>query len=74
MPGRTLNSPGTPNHRSGYQEKEYDAEMSLYSFDLRMYEPELGRWLSPNPLVCQRIIYSSLKIITKLLQKLSAYR
>lgn len=51
MPSSTGSNPiGTPNHRTGYQGQEYEPETGLYGFDLRMYEPELGRWLTPDPM------------------------
>ena len=47
MPGREAAS--SPRYRLGYQGQEQDAEVGLYVFDLRQYDPRLGKWLSPDP-------------------------
>ncbi|MEL6865014.1 MAG: polymorphic toxin-type HINT domain-containing protein [Bacteroidota bacterium] len=47
MPGHEQAS--SPRYRLGYQGKELDAKVGLYAFQLRMYDPRLGKWLSPDP-------------------------
>lgn len=50
MPGRRLTSPG--NYRYGYQGQfaEEDDETGYNSFELRTYDPRIGRWLSCDPM------------------------
>lgn len=49
MPGpASLNPPGNGS-RYGYQGKELLSETGLYDFGLRMYNSDLGKWLSPDP-------------------------
>ena len=38
-----------PRYRLGYQGQELDAKVGLYAFQLRNYDPRLGKWLSPDP-------------------------
>ena len=33
-----------------FQGREYDYDTALYYFRARWYEPETGRWLSPDPI------------------------
>ncbi|MEL6862995.1 MAG: polymorphic toxin-type HINT domain-containing protein [Bacteroidota bacterium] len=47
MPGHEQAS--SPRYRLGYQGQELDAKVGLYAFQLRMYDPRLGKWLSPDP-------------------------
>ncbi|HEX8548957.1 MAG TPA: RHS repeat-associated core domain-containing protein, partial [Cytophagaceae bacterium] len=49
MPGRNLVN--SPAYRNGYQGQfaEKDAETGFDAFDLRMYDANLGRWISPDP-------------------------
>lgn len=48
MPGRSLT--GSSNYRFGYQGQhaEKDDETGWNAFELRLYEPGLGRWLTPD--------------------------
>ncbi len=36
-------------HSGGYQGQEQDKEIGLVSFELRQYNSQLGRWLTPDP-------------------------
>lgn len=45
MPGQTIAS----DHRFGYQGQETDDETGFVSFELRQYDPRIGRWLSTDP-------------------------
>lgn len=46
MPGR--NYVGSPTYRYAYQGQEKDGETYLTNFELRMYDPRLGRWHAPS--------------------------
>lgn len=42
----------SPQYRLAYQGQELDTEMGgsgFYAFELRNYDPRLGKWLSPDP-------------------------
>ena len=54
MPGRRV--VGAEGHLFGFQGQEYDPETGMNAFNLRMYDPRLGRWLSADPF---REFYSS---------------
>ena len=43
------NSAASPQYRLGYQGQELDEKIGLYAFQLRNYDPRLGKWLSPDP-------------------------
>jgi RHS repeat-associated protein len=45
LPGQTLDG----DHRFGYQGQETDDETGFVNFELRQYDPRLGRWLSVDP-------------------------
>lgn len=47
MPGRSFAA--SPQYRYGYQGQETEGETGWSSFELRMYQPALGRWLSTDP-------------------------
>jgi RHS repeat-associated protein len=49
MPNRNLEDANA--YRYGYQGQfaEEDKETGLYAFQLRMYDPRINRWLSPDP-------------------------
>ena|GEM_PF-2881497 len=49
--GGVARSGGTMRYRYGYQGQysERDKETEWNSFDLRQYDPVVGRWLSPDP-------------------------
>jgi len=49
--GGVARSGGTMRYRYGYQGQysERDKETEWNSFELRMYDPVIGRWLSPDP-------------------------
>ena len=49
MPGRTMQD--AEGYRYGYQGQyaEKDEETGLISFELRMYDSRIGRWISPDP-------------------------
>jgi RHS repeat-associated protein len=34
--------------------EQYDAESGLYSYKYRSYNPQLGRWMSPDPSASRR--------------------
>ena len=57
MPLGNKYTDGNSAYRYGYQGQfaEADAETGLNSFEKRMYAPELGRWLSIDPM---RVGYS----------------
>ncbi|MDI9340009.1 MAG: RHS repeat-associated core domain-containing protein [Sediminibacterium sp.] len=40
---------GGSMYRYGYQGQERDAESGLTNFELRQYDPRLGRWNNPDP-------------------------
>ena len=48
LPGREITE---ENYRFGYQGQfaEKDEETGWNSFELRMYDPVIGRWLVPDP-------------------------
>lgn len=48
--GGTLSSTGTLNQPIRYSTKLYDEGTGLYYFGHRFYSPQLGRWLSRDPL------------------------
>ena len=48
LPGRNYqNSVGSPMY---YQGQEKDAETNLLNFELRQFDPRLGRWYNPDPM------------------------
>lgn len=47
LPGRQFVS--GLGYRYGYQGQEKDAETGLTNFELRQYDPRLGRWNNPDP-------------------------
>ncbi len=48
LPGRKYIN---ESYRYGYQDQEKpDASNSWYSFDLRMYNQDIGRWFAPDPM------------------------
>jgi RHS repeat-associated protein len=47
LPGQTLDD----GHRFGYQGQETDDETGFVNFELRQYDPRIGRWLSVDPYV-----------------------
>lgn len=48
MPGGQ-NTFNPQSSRIGYQGQQLEDELGLYAFDLRLYNPDLGRWLTPDP-------------------------
>lgn len=48
LPGRNYVS-ATP-YRFAYQGQEKDAETGFLNFDLRQYDPRIGRWFNPDPM------------------------
>jgi len=48
--GNILTSTGIYDNGYHLATKEYDSESGLYYFGARWYDPETGRWLSPEPL------------------------
>jgi RHS repeat-associated protein len=48
MPGRSYQS--SLNFPYGYQGQEKDAETGLTNFELRQYDPRIGRWYNPDPM------------------------
>jgi RHS repeat-associated protein len=47
LPGRTYQS--SLNFPYGYQGQEKDAATGLTNFELRQYDPRIGRWYNPDP-------------------------
>lgn len=47
MPGRDYTS--SLNFPYGYQGQEKDANTGLTNFELRQYDPRIGRWYNPDP-------------------------
>jgi RHS repeat-associated protein len=45
------NSSGTDTVTSKFTGQEYDEEMGLYYYGARYYDPKVGRFLSPDPLI-----------------------
>ncbi|MBN2352387.1 MAG: RHS domain-containing protein [Spirochaetales bacterium] len=41
---------GTEEHDAKFTGKDYDVEISLYYFNARWYDPELGRFISQDPI------------------------
>jgi len=54
MPGRTV----AGNYRYSFNGKETDAETDLQDYGMRIYNPELGRFLSRDPLAAKYPFYS----------------
>lgn len=48
MPGRSYQS--SLNFPYGYQGQEKDANTGLTNFELRQYDPRIGRWYNPDPM------------------------
>jgi RHS repeat-associated protein len=48
LPGRSKVS--SPSYRFAYQGQEREIETKWLSFDLRMYDADIARWLSPDPM------------------------
>ena len=48
MPGRNYQS--SLNFPYGYQGQEKDAATGLTNFELRQYDPRIGRWYNPDPM------------------------
>ena len=48
LPGRNFVS--SPSYKQGYQGKEKDPETNFTNFDLRQFDPRLGRWFNPDPM------------------------
>jgi RHS repeat-associated protein len=48
--GNTLSSTGSVPNPYGFSTKEISSTSGLIYFGARYYNPELGRWLSPDPL------------------------
>jgi RHS repeat-associated protein len=48
LPGRNFVS--SPAYKLGYQGQEKDGETNFYNFELRAFDPRLGRWFNPDPM------------------------
>jgi RHS repeat-associated protein len=51
--GAELNPQGCPDLRHRFNGKETDAETGLVNFGTRHYQPALGRWITPDPMLWQ---------------------
>jgi RHS repeat-associated protein len=51
--GRILSATGAPAGPYAFQGREYDAESGLYYMRARYYDPNLGRFISEDPLVLE---------------------
>ena len=49
--GEVFNQTGTDNFRHKFNGKEKDHYTGLYYYGARYYDPEIGRWTSPDPTI-----------------------
>jgi RHS repeat-associated protein len=59
MPGRS-GTPGGGSYRYGFNGKENDSETGWQDYGMRMYNPRLSRFFSPDPLIVQGQQYPEL--------------